>query len=434
MYPVWLLPTIGTFSVIAVIASFHILPSHLATGSFWFNVYIERKAYRENRPELLEFLKKYVLLILIFSFVFGSLSGVGIWFAATVSSPRAISSLIHNYVWGWATEWVFFIIEIVAIYVYYYTMDKVDPYHHLRIGWIYAWGAWISMVIITGILAFMLTPGKWLETGGFFDGFFNPTYWPQLFSRTFFMFTVAAVYALIVVGTLKNQEIKEEIGKKASIWGILGTVLGALFSWWYISKLPKHSKVLLRGELPYLKTLLWIAGVCGAILFVFFLFGLLSPRKMNPWIGIIAAVVLFIGIGAGESFRESVRRPYIIGNFMYSSNQVIAKNLPAKGVKEEVTELSEKGYLSKLYYLPKGLSKEEIGKVLVAHECSGCHTLSKDGVVAPLPRLLGGMDKEEIMDLLDSLGDYPYMPPFVGNEFEKEAAAEYLEKLAKTAE
>ncbi len=63
-----------------------------------------------------------------------------------------------------ATEWVFSIIEIVAIYVHYYTFGKIDAHHHLRVGWIYAWGAWISRVIITGILAFMLTPGKWLET------------------------------------------------------------------------------------------------------------------------------------------------------------------------------------------------------------------------------------------------------------------------------
>ena len=151
MYPVWLVPVLGQGLVIAIIATFHILPSHLATGSFWFNVWLERKAYKENRPELLQFLKRYVFLILIFCFVYGSITGVWIQFSATVSSPRAISSLIHNYVWGWATEWVFFIIEIIAIYIYYYTFGKIDFHHHLRVGWIYAWGAWISMVIIIGL-------------------------------------------------------------------------------------------------------------------------------------------------------------------------------------------------------------------------------------------------------------------------------------------
>jgi hypothetical protein len=92
----------------------------------WYNVYLERKANRENRPELLEFVKKYSWFLLIFSYVFGSLSGIGIWYAARVANPRGISGLIHNYVWGWATEWVFFIIEVIGIFIYYYTMGRVD--------------------------------------------------------------------------------------------------------------------------------------------------------------------------------------------------------------------------------------------------------------------------------------------------------------------
>ncbi len=94
MYPAWFVPVLGSGLIIAIIAIFHILPSHLATGSFWFNVWLERKAYKEG----LQFLKKYVLFILIFCFVYGSITGVWIWFSATVSSPKATSSLIHNYV------------------------------------------------------------------------------------------------------------------------------------------------------------------------------------------------------------------------------------------------------------------------------------------------------------------------------------------------
>ncbi|MEZ5072215.1 MAG: hypothetical protein R2751_14955 [Bacteroidales bacterium] len=30
----------------------------------------------------------------------------------------------------------------------------------------------------------MLTPGKWVETGGFWTGFFNPSYLPSLLFRT----------------------------------------------------------------------------------------------------------------------------------------------------------------------------------------------------------------------------------------------------------
>ncbi len=437
MYPAWFLPTLSSAFIIAMVATFHILPSHLATSALWFGVYVERKAYKEGRSEFIEFLKKFSLLVLIFCFIYGSITGVGIWFSAAAASPRAISALIHNYVWGWATEWVFFIIEIVTIYAYYYTFERVSPQHHMRIGIIYAWGAWISMIIITGILAFMLTPGPWFKTGGFFDGFFNPTYWPQLLSRTGFMFSLAAVYAMIAASRMSNSPAKEEIIRMASIWGMGGLIAGALFGLWYLHKIPSSAKDLM-DSLVYLKHLLVICGVFGALVFVYFaVFGYLRPSLARGWLSVAAVIVLFVSIIAGEAFREGIRRPYIIGGLMYGSSQVIARDVPAKKVKSEVEELNEKGFLSRLYYLPPRFrtindkNMIEVGRIIVSHECAGCHSIKRNGLIRPLAKLLNGMEKEDIEDILDSLGDYPYMPPFIGNEKEKEAAAAYLAKIAK---
>jgi hypothetical protein len=50
------------------------------------------KAYREDRPELLEFVKKYGIFLLIFSYVMGSITGPGIWYSTTVGSPKGISA------------------------------------------------------------------------------------------------------------------------------------------------------------------------------------------------------------------------------------------------------------------------------------------------------------------------------------------------------
>jgi hypothetical protein len=74
-------------------------------------------------------------------------------------------------------------------------------------------------VIITGILALMMTPGKWLETGGFFDGFFNPTYWPQLLYRTMMMLAIAAVFAALMAGYMKPGETRTYVVKTAGRWG-----------------------------------------------------------------------------------------------------------------------------------------------------------------------------------------------------------------------
>jgi len=440
MYPVWVVPYLTSGLVIGLIASFHILPSHLAVGAFWFNVYLERKAYREKRPELLSFIKRYTLLILIFCFVFGSLSGVGIWYAATVSSPRGISALIHNYVWGWATEWVFFLIEVATIYVYYYTFGKVDERTHLRIGYLYAVAAWISMIIITGILAFMLTPGRWLETGRFFDGFFNPTYWPQLAARTTLMFGIAGLYALAVAATLKHAEVRREVTRLAGLWGSAGLLLGGLFSAWYLKKLPPEAAdFLFGGTLPYLKTLLYVAVAgWGVTLLYFLIFGLAAPRANTLFGALAVLVVLFLGIFAGEGLREGLRRPYIVAGFMYG-HQVVGTDLPAKGIKSEVEELNERGYLSRLGYLPPALrhpteeNRLETGRILVAHQCANCHALTRRGVRS-LPRLLEGLgmtDPEDLAGFLEGLDGYPYMPPFVGTEEERLAAGAFLSTLIR---
>lgn len=436
MYPFWELSFFTSGIVIALIATFHILPCHLATGAFWFNVYIEHKSVKEGRPELMEFIRRYSLLILIFCFVIGSLTGVGIWFAATVASPRAISGLIHNYVWGWATEWVFFLIEIAAIYVYYYTLGRIDSRSHLMLGWLYAWAAWISMIIITGILAFMLSPGKWVETGGFFDGFFNETYWPQLMTRTAFMLGIAGIYAVIVASTLEDRKVRIEIIKKAAVWGIAGMVAGALFSIWYLYKIPAPARELgLEGGLPYLQSMLKAAGAAYAVVLIWFVVcGIIKPQWSGRATGIIILCILFLGIGAGEGFREGIRRPYIIARYMYG-NQIIGTDIAAKGIKSEIEKYSREGFLKNLYFRPDNINMENrkdrmlAGRVIALHQCGNCHALDINAKMRPLPRLLATLSPEspdDIAGFLEALGDYPYMPPFAGTDEDRTAAAEYL--------
>lgn len=435
MYPFWEVPVWTSGIFIALIATFHILPCHLATGAFWFNVFIERKALKENRPGLLDFIKRYTLMILIFCFVYGSLTGVGIWFAATVASPRSISALIHNYVWGWATEWVFFILEIVTIYIYYYTLDKVSPKTHMRIGWIYAWSAWISMVIITGILAFMLSSDSWIRTGGFFDGFFNSTYWPQLFSRTALMLGIAGLYAIISASGMENEKDRNDVIRSASIWGMAGMVFGGIFSAWFLYKMPDAAKGLgLSGGLPYLKNMLYAAVVCYALVFLYMLVaGLLRPQLAGKTLGILMLVVLFLGIGAGEGFREGVRRPYIISQFMYG-NQIIAADVPAKAIKSE-KELFKDGFLAHIYFVPDGLrtitpeNEKAVGHIIARHQCGNCHTFDADGKMRALSGLftrLGMTSKDDIAGWMDAMEGYAYMPPFLGSEEEKQAVAAFL--------
>ena len=438
MYPLFEVPVVGGPILIALIAVFHILPCHLATGAFWITYFIERKAYNEGRQDLLEFLKKYTLFILIFCFVTGSITGVGIWFASTVTAPRAISGLIHNYVWGWATEWVFFIIEIVTIYIYYYTFEKISPKAHMRIGLLYAMAAWTSMVIITGILAFMMTPGKWPVTGGFFDGFFNQTYWPQLFTRTALMFVIGGLFGLVVAPFVTSSTARETVTRTAAKWVIGGAVFTAIFCTWYFFRIPQSARELIISGYPYLKTMGFVAiGALTLVTLFALVWALPKPLTLNAVASIVMVVILFAGIGGFESIREIVRRPYLISHYMYS-NQIIGNDMPAKGVKAEAPLINEEGFLKFAKFVPQNLrqiNKEnfvDAGRVIAKYQCLSCHTFVPDGRLS-LPKLLAGFGVEspdDAADLLDSLGDYPYMPPFFGTPVEKRATAAYLTKLA----
>lgn len=52
------------------------------------------------------------MFLLVFSYIIGSITGPGIWYAITVASPRGVGGLIHNFVWVCAAEWVYFTVEV----------------------------------------------------------------------------------------------------------------------------------------------------------------------------------------------------------------------------------------------------------------------------------------------------------------------------------
>jgi hypothetical protein len=436
MYPVWEVPNLSAGIILALIATFHILPSHLSTSAMWFNVFIETKAYRENRPELLEFIKKYTLLLLVFSYVLGSLSGVGIWYAATVANPRGISGLIHNYVWGWATEWVFFIIEVTGIFVYYYTLNKVDRRTHLRIGWIFALASWVTMIVITGILSFMLSPGKWLETGNFFDGFFNQTYWPQLFMRTAVMFSIGAAYAIAVAMRLTDENVKKLVVKTASLWGTGGLLVGGALLPWYLKALPVEAHGLIGSLVPVgLKAGL---AVSFGLMMLYFIYAGIKPLSLRFIPAVLAIAVLFGGVWSSERTREMMRKPYVISHYMYS-NQIIGKDIPSKGVAAEANSINEKGILNVAPFVPATLREindgnlVQAGEMIALIECSSCHVLDEKGL-RPLPQMVKRLGLKEAgvaEGLLTALRGFPYMPPFHGTVAEKKALAAYLVSLNK---
>ena len=66
----------------------------------------------------------------------------------------------------------------------------------------------MSLFIINGVIDFMLTPGTWPEDRNFWSGFFNPTFWPALFFRTFFALIIAGLFGLMTAAWIREERLR----------------------------------------------------------------------------------------------------------------------------------------------------------------------------------------------------------------------------------
>lgn len=414
----WFVP-FGANWLIAVMATVHVFVSHFAIGGGLFLVVMEGSAQRHDDPGLKEWLKRHSRFFLLLTLVFGALTGVGIWFTIGLISPEATARLIRLFVWAWAIEWVFFLVEILAILVYYYTWDRLSTAAHRVVGWIYFGSAWASLVVINGILAFQLTPGKFPETGALRDAFFNPTYLPSLLARTLICIALAGLYALASLAWSKGIH-RPDIVKRAALWLVAPVLLLPLSMWWFLAAVPEAQKLAFT-EIRYAGAVkLWTVGVAGLLVLLALSTWLLARNK---WalrsLSVVMMVLGFFGFAFSEQMREALRKPYLLAGSVYT-NQIPVDKLAA---------LQKGGVLSQTHWASTPTVTNEnrlqTGKELFRMLCSGCHTVQK-GPLA-LGRKMSAVDPlfaAALVQRTDTMRGR--MSPFPGTIEEARAVAYYL--------
>jgi MFS family permease len=367
-YPIWS-SGLGGGVLMAWVAIAHVIVSHFAIGGGLVIVVTETLAVKRADREMRELARRASLVLILVSTVFGAISGVGIWVVAGLISPGAISALIHTYVWGWAIEWVFFVLEIVAALVYYTTWDKISKGAHLLVGWLYFVGAYMSLVVINGIITYMLTPGKWLETQAFWDGFFNPTYWPSLVLRTGISILMAVAF-MLWSAYKANPERRTELVRYLGWWFFGGVLLSYAGYRWWEAVLPDTIKALFLGETPTLLSLadtrsftLWSLA---AALAVCVLALLLAPRAARSVTALALMVTAFGFFGGYERLREGIRKPFLIHSHLFSNGLLVS----------QIDAINESGIAAHSGWVALGdPSPEALGGRIFAAECASCHTL-----------------------------------------------------------
>ena len=439
LYPTWYEPMLGSGWIIGIIATVHVLFSHTAVGAAILFGVLAWISARDNRPELIEFIKKYGLFLLVFSYILGSITGPGIWYSTSVGSPRGISSLIHNFVWKWATEWLFFVIEVVGVYMLVYMADKLERRTYMKVAITFSLTSFTTMLAIVGILSFQMGPGKeaWFTEGGYLLGYYGENTLAQVLIRSAFMFTMAAVVGGIVAAGLKDQALKTWILRRAAAVGIISTLVGMALYPWYIGTYPEIAHLVMDNRLPayFVPSIL---TVLGAIL-AYFVVTLIKPKLITASVAVIATVaILVLGLWPGESIRESARKPYVAGQYLYS-NQVIGRDVPGMGVASEIPTLEKVGFTQAHVFWPEAQREitrnnaADVGRTLAITACSACHSLTETGI-RPLKNYFP--DKPEIAQvktyLLGALatGNTMYMPQIPLKEDEAEALAVYIASLS----
>jgi len=433
-YPVWEV-WFGSGLLIAIVAILHVFVSHFAVGSGLFLVITEKKAYRENDNGLLDWLKQHTAFFVLVSIVWGAVTGVGIWFTIGLISPSATSSLIHIYVWAWAMEWVFFAIEVIAALMYLYGWNKLDQKTHLWIGWVYFISAYMSLFLINGIITFMLTSGKWIETYSFWQGFFNPTFLPSLFVRSFLSFALAGVYALLTAAIQKDKELKGRLITWSSKWIVYSFILLPIMAYWYIASIPSEVWINAAGKMPTATRYTNLVVIFSVVTFVLALITLIKPKRVPLALSVAIFLAAFGTVGSFEYIREAIRKPYIISNYMYSNS--IYKE-PVSGDRGmNVQNINEKGILKVAKWVEireiTEYNKLKAGREIFRLECRSCHTLKRGyRGIKPILEERNLRDPAALMGILSVLNFIPaenIMPPFSGTNKEKEALAYYLASI-----
>jgi cytochrome d ubiquinol oxidase subunit I len=486
-YPFWVVPIIGSGWVIGIIAIIHILISHFAVGGGFYLVLAERRAVKLGRADWLEYIKKHSRFFLLLTVVAGAMTGVGIWFSIGLTSPEATSSLIHNFVLGWAAEWTFFLAEIAAILVYYHTWNKVSQKVHMAIGWIYAVAAWMSLFIINGILTFMLYPGKaWFATAGtgreasaFWSALFNPGYFPSLVFRTLICLSLAGIFALITASRLdpkKQGTLKEDVVKWSAKWLMPSFLLLPFVALWYFRSMPPANRSLFRrgistiGQGIFTQITREAVYLVAASFIVFVLVYFLAwkqSKAITTGQTLIILVLAFSILGAAEHIREMARKPYVIGGYMYANGTRVSErgnfnkngyltatiwatdtekqdwasidSAVEKFASEQKTNAVESGTaaLDRIFVADAGLKNKILrrGELMFRGQCMACHTLNG---YRSIHKLLRNRDEAGIESMMKLLYEYKadsiyraFMPPLVGTRGEISSLVVFLSDITK---
>lgn len=405
--------------VIGGIGVFHVFVAQFAIGGGLLMCWLQWRAQKHDDVLARRFLDSYFQVLVLISFVVGALTGVGMWLTSIQVSPRTIGAMVDEFHWIWAIEWTFFLVEVVAGYTFYRCKDRLRDSTRMLLLLTYSLAAWFSLFWINGILSWQLTPGTWTESGGVWHGFFNPSFWPSLFYRTFVSLTLGGLVALAVVHTMRELSR----GDRAQLMRTCARVLLPMLAMpitglWYLATIPEDSRSWLMGGSVAMTMALAISAGASTLVGLYVATGI---WKRNLYVSMSTAMLLlalaFGATGAGELVREGARKPYTIRDTLYANSLThsdVKRMRIAGSVADDPWPLRD----------PAPHAVLRTGQKVFRLQCSVCHTLNGANGV---DHLVATWKADQMrMNLAMLQNTKAFMPPFAGTPDELESLVQFL--------
>lgn len=452
-FPLFHLDFMGNRMLVAIIAILHVIINHsLAVGFAPLVTFLEFRGYQKkkfNEKEGAawdENARKLMFTAFIITTTIGALTGVGIWFAASLANPASLGSLIRVFYFAWFTEWIVFVLEVVFILIYYLTWKRSNESpkkkrRHILFGIWLSIFSWLTMAIIVAILGFMMDPGSWIEHKTLFSGFTNPLYFPQLIFRTPVAMMMAGCVALLITTYVmkRGNPFRPDILRHISIWILIWmpiAAVGAYIYYWYIPRSMIGNLPVALGTQQFqtwYDSLMTVLKVVVGIGFAVSILGSLAPKKLPKHLLFIPIIASFLFLGTFERLREFIRKPYVIGEYMYANGILV----------EEYPLYQQNGLLKNTPYASVSEITEEnkftAGKEVFNLACTRCHTTHGiNSIVVNFEKMYGTdkpLDVEPMKAYIKGMHNVRYyMPPFPGNDAELDALALYIQHQQKQPE
>lgn len=407
--------------VIGGVGILHVFLAQFAIGGGMLLYAFERVAQRGDR-DARAFVDGYFRYLVLISFVTGALTGVAMWFTTIQVGARTIGLMIDEFHWLWATEWVWFSVEIVSGYAFYRFGPQLSDRARRRLLALYAGAAWMSLFWINGILSWQLTPGRWLDGAGMWAGFFNPSFWPSLLFRTAVAATLAALVACIVINALDlglDRDRRAALIRRAA-WFAAPIAAMPLLALWFLAVIPDDSRRwLLGGSLPMMM-FVGVAAGASTLIGLYVLVGLLLKKLyLNGATATLLLALAFGATAAGEFVREGARKPYTVRGVLYSTSLTPAEvaRLRVHGATTDDPYPLRDGAG---YPTPQLVRGAKVYRVL----CDACHTLRGANAVLHLTETW--TDDQLRLNIAKLQRTKGFMPPFAGNAEDVEALVQLL--------